>query len=135
MPATVNTQITPIQNNEGGGFPDGAFGQYSPPQGGLPTIAAAGSTQATATALTALGQLTTVTAASGTNGIILPISPVGTEILVYSSAATNALLVYPPVGGAINNAAANASQSVAARKLTRFVALDSIGNYACTLSA
>lgn len=134
MPSVVNTQISQILNNESGGFPDGTVGQYGA-NVALPTIAAAGTTQTTGTAVTTQGQLVNVTAASGTNGVTLPVSQAGTEFLIYSSAATNALLVYPPLTGAINNGTVNTSLSVTARKLARFVALDNVGNYAAALSA
>lgn len=88
--------------------------KFSPEQaknlgGQTSTIAAAGNSQGTATAVTA--SLTTVTGADGTKGVILPAALPGDTVRIYSSAATNALIVYPPSGAAINAASANASYS------------------------
>lgn len=90
------------------------------------TIAAAGSAQADAALIGA--NITVVTAASGTNGVVLRKAKSGNPYtgMVYSSAATNALLVYPPVGGTINNGTANAALSVAARKPIFFVAVSAV---------
>jgi hypothetical protein len=97
------------------------------------TIGAAGTNQATAAAIP--GEVTVVSGASGTNGVILPVPTQGQRFEIISSAATNALLVFPPLGGTINYAAVNASLSVAARKKVMLIALDNTGNYAATLSA
>jgi hypothetical protein len=68
-----------------------------------------------------------VTGADGTKGVILsPAKIVGQSYLVYSSAATNALPVYPPSGGTINSGTANASLSVTARKPVYFIATSKI---------
>lgn len=85
---------------------------------------AAGANQATAASLT--GVVTIVSGATGTNGVILPKAKVqGRSLVIYSSAATNALLIYPPVGGTINNGALNASFSATARTP---ILLWSVGN-------
>jgi hypothetical protein len=87
--------------------------------GGVPsTVAAAGTTQGTAALIGS--SLVTVTGASGTNGVILPAGMPGDTVTIYSSAATNALLVYPPVGGAINAAATNAAYSLTAQTAHQF---------------
>jgi len=78
------------------------------------TFAAAGSAQTDATLVG--HPLNLVTGASGTNGVVLTKAKVpGRTVEIYSSAATNALLVYPPVGGTINNGSTNASFSATAR--------------------
>lgn len=78
------------------------------------TIAAAGSSQTDAA--TGGGNVTVVTGASGTNGVIIGKPKVmGRQRIYYSSAATNALLIYPPVGGTINNGSTNAAFSATAR--------------------
>lgn len=87
--------------------------------GGQPsTLAAAGTNQGTAAAITS--SIVTVTGASGSNGVILPSAMPGDEVTVYSSAATNALLVYPPSGAAINAASANAAYSQTAQTAHKF---------------
>ena len=87
--------------------------------GGIPsTLAAAGTTQGTAAAITS--SIVTVTGASGTNGVILPSAMPGDTVTIYSSAATNALLVYPPSGAAINAASANAAYSHTAQTTHQF---------------
>jgi hypothetical protein len=82
-------------------------------------VAAAGSTQADAAALT-LGTLNVVSAADGTKGVKLPAAAPGDVVRVYSSAATNALKVYAQTGGAINAGAANAAFSQTAQKVAVF---------------
>lgn len=97
--------------------------------------AAAGSGQSDATLIGA--NLTIVSGASGTNGVILRKGKGsnGTYAgVIYSSAATNALLVYPPTGGTINGGSANASVSVAARKPAVFYAITPI-DFIINLSA
>lgn len=94
----------------GGGF---SAGQAKALSGGFQTLAAAGTNQATGGVIRSSN--VTVTGASGSNAVVLPVADIGDEILVYSSAATNALLVFPPVGGNINGAAANASFSATAQ--------------------
>lgn len=75
---------------------------------------AAGTNQATGAQLRAPVNL--VSGATGTNGVTIPKSKVpGRQLVIYSSAATNALQVYPPVGGTVNNGAVNAVFAAAAR--------------------
>lgn len=80
---------------------------------------ATGSTQATALALTADATLVATTAAS--TGVLLRAER-GSQT-VYNGGA-NALAVYPPVGGTINNGAANAAFSVGAGKSAMFMSPD-----------
>lgn len=93
--------------------------------GAVSTIAGAGSTGADATAITA--KITIVTGADATVGAILPAGDGDTPAvyLVYSSAATNALKVYPPSGGAINAGSTDAAFSLTARKPCLFVRVSS----------
>lgn len=89
------------------------------------TVAAAGSAQTDATLIGA--NVTIVTAASGTNGVILRKPKSANNFYtgaVYSSAATNALLVYPPTGGTINNGTINAALSLPARKVGTFMSVN-----------
>jgi len=85
---------------------------------------ATGSTQATAFQISSA---TTVfgTVASGT-GAILPTVTAGDELWVTNYGA-NALTVYPPVGGAINNGSANAGVSIAANGTTAFKCVSANG--------
>lgn len=91
-------------------------------------VAAAGADQATATTLPQGTVVTTVTGASGANGVVLNKAKVqGRSLVVYSSAATNALLIYPPVGGTINNGTANAAFSATARTPIYLISLGNDG--------
>lgn len=75
------------------------------------TVAAAGNSQGTATAMVA--DFVVVTAADGTKGVILPTPAVGRRVLIKNNA--NAVLkIYPTTGGAINAVAANGSLDIAA---------------------
>jgi hypothetical protein len=88
------------------------------------TLTASGSTQGTALAISDdVNIFTTVAASTGT---ILPGSTLvsaGDNILVVNYGA-NALTVYPPTGGKINNGSANAGVSVAANKNAEFVCIN-----------
>jgi hypothetical protein len=89
------------------------------------TIASAGSVQGDAAALVANTSYD-VTGADATKGVRLPVPPyIGAHVNVYSSAATNVLKVYPNSGATINNGAADAALSIAARtpKVFRAISL------------
>lgn len=114
----------------GTGYPDRGNGTIDPvngsPIGGsVATIAAAGSTQADATALT--GAINKVTAADGTKGAILPActddSRLTTRVVVWNSAAA-VLKVYPNTGGTVNGGSANAATSLAANTVAEFILFD-----------
>lgn len=79
----------------GGGF---SAGQALAIGGRAGTVAAAGSTQGTATTIVA--SLTIVTAADGTKGVILPAASVGDEYWIENNSGST-LKVYPPTGAAI----------------------------------
>lgn len=82
------------------------------------TLTATGTVQGNAFALPAdVNRFTTV--AAGT-GAILPAMNPGDEIVVFNGGA-NALLLYPPVGGAINAVAVNGSYSIATATPTAYV--------------
>ena len=66
-------------------------------------VAAAGTNLATAAALS--NGVNVVSGASGTNGVALPTAVAGTTITVYSSAATNGLIVYANTSDTINGGA------------------------------
>ncbi len=69
------------------------------------TVSAAGTTQATGTALNAGHNIVTTVAAS--SGVRLPACEIGDEVFVYNGQVTNALTVYPDTGATINQLAAN----------------------------
>jgi uncharacterized membrane protein YgdD (TMEM256/DUF423 family) len=96
---------------------------------------ALGTNQATAFALTA-SQTEFTTVASGTGAILPAVGGrvnAGDLLAVYNKGA-NALLVYPPVGGAIMLSAANAGVSVPSGKSALFGARGD-GNYFSLISA
>lgn len=85
-------------------------------------VAAAGSDQAGAAALVA--EVSTVSGADGTKGVKLSTPAAGDVQSVYNEHATNALKVYPHVGGDINDAATNASINLAGKTFANFRSLD-----------
>jgi hypothetical protein len=95
-------------------------------------------TQATATVLSFEYNEFGTVAASG--AAVLPTSQQmggvtpGDDIVVANLGA-NALVVFPPVGGKIGTAAANASVSVPAGKSARFYASLTTGNWTANISA
>lgn len=94
-------------------------------------ITAAGTTQATAAALPAANNFIGTAAAS--TGVILPPGTAGDEVFVYNGGAST-VAIYPPVGGAINNLAANTAVTVATLKSAYFVYSSGL-NSASLLSA
>jgi hypothetical protein len=102
--------------------------KYSPPA--TASVAATGSSQATAALLSAV--FNTITAADGTTSVRLGIPLYGdpdsgqggiTPIIVYNSHASNAVPVYPQTGATIDAEAANASVSLAAGQISFFYPL------------
>lgn len=78
------------------------------------SVAAAGSTQGDATAITETGPaLIEVTGADATKGAALPAAAAG-QVLFVKNAAAAVLKLYPASGDAINGLAANASLDMAA---------------------
>lgn len=86
------------------------------------TIAAAGDAQANATAIT--NQITYVTAADGAKGVRLPAATAGAVYVVYSTVATNGLLVYPATGDDINDGTGDAAVTMEGKTMAIFVGLD-----------
>lgn len=76
------------------------------------TLAAAGSVQGDAAAITA--KVTTVSAADGTKGVILPATPAVGAIYQVINTVAAVLKIYPGSGDAINATAANTAVSIAA---------------------
>ena len=81
--------------------------------------AAAGNSQATATAITK--NLNAVTGADGTKGVKLPIGAAGDEIVVINTDAAQVLKVYPETGGQINALGADAAISIGPGKAASFI--------------
>lgn len=96
------------------------------------SIAAAGSAQGDATAVTA--GINTVSAADGTKGVILPAAKAGLQIEVYNEHATNGLKVYPATGDDINDGSANAAVTTEGKTRAVFVGLDT-ATWAATFTA
>lgn len=90
-------------------------------------ITAAGSTQATATVLTTDINAVSTTAAS--TGVILPVGEQSKSMTVFNGGAST-LSVYPPLGGTINGAAANAAASITTLKGGDFIYLGPLTIYA-----
>lgn len=87
------------------------------------SIAAAGNSQGTATAIT--HRLTTVSAADGTKGVILPTpTKAGVRVFVYNEHASNGLPVFPHSGGDINDDTQNAAKTIEGKTWAEFLALD-----------
>lgn len=101
----------------------------------VPQLVAAGTTQATAKGISGdVVIFTTVAASSG--GVLPPSSDdivAGDHIFVANFGA-NALNVYPPVGGAINNGSANAAVSLAVGKTAHLISLG-YGNWLMQIGA
>lgn len=92
------------------------------------TIAAAGSTQATATPIGNEQPFVLISNNTAANGVLLPTAAyVGQEISIYPQLATAAPLVYPPVGGTVNSGTVNAGVATPARKLAKFICVDRAG--------
>ena len=90
------------------------------------TQAAAGTTQATAAALSADNVMVTTVTVASAECVILPALNLGDEQVVINGQSTNNLYVYPCVGGKINNAATNAYLELPPNRAARFKAIDSL---------
>lgn len=97
------------------------------------TVAAAGSAQGDATALSG-AILYYETAADGTKGVKLPTPSAGQIVLVYTTVAANGLKVYPASGGAINGGSADAAITMEGKTLAIFIAT-SATNWAAIFTA
>lgn len=86
------------------------------------TVAAAGSAQGDATAITKL--LTYVTASDDAKGVKLPAAAAGLVYEVYNTVAAKVLKIYPSTGDDINDGTTDAALSIAGKSFARFVALD-----------
>ena len=92
------------------------------------TIAAAGTTQATGTAIGNEQPFVLISNNTAANGVVLPVAAyIGQEISIFPQLVTNAPLVYPPVGGTVNNGTVNAGVATPARKVAKFICIDRAG--------
>ena len=96
--------------------------------------AAAGSTRADATSMTA--SFNWVTAADATKGVIIPAPTAGRIIIVKNDDAANAILkVYAPGSAKINGVAGSTAFSMAAKTACLFVAYDTTDWFSVPLVA
>ena len=96
--------------------------------------AAAGSTRADATAMTA--SFNWVTAADATKGVIIPAPTAGRVIILKNDDAANAILkVYAPGSAKINGVAGSTAFSMAAKTACLFVAYDTTDWFSVPLVA
>ena len=91
------------------------------------TVAAAGSTNANATAITTYGVIH-ATGADATKGVKLPPAAAGKVVIVKNADAANAVLkVYPDTSDKINSGTATTgSLNMAAKTAAMFIALDDV---------
>lgn len=123
MAVATSTNKVSLLQNAGNIQPDTLRQTYS-----ISTIAAAGTTQATATAIGNEQPFVLISNNTAVNGVVLPVAAyIGQEITVFPQLVTNAPLVYPPVGGTVNNGTANAGVATPARKAVKYIAVDRTG--------
>ena len=103
------------------------------PEASVVAVAAAGSAQGDAAALTAHA-VNSVSAADGTKGVVLPAAAAGLRVEVYNSVATNGLKIYPATADTINGGSANAAVTIEGKTHATFVATDST-NWAALFTA
>lgn len=100
----------------------------------IEAVAAAGTNQATGTALVA-GHLNVVSGADGTKGVTLPTAVAGTVVVVYSSVATNGLPIYPAADDDINDGTTDAAITIEGKTAVMFIAADATTWVALTYTA
>jgi len=123
MATTTATIKTSLQQNNANIQPD-TLRQTS----NITTIAAAGTTQANATAIGNTQPFVLINNNTAANGVILPTAAyIGQVITVFPQLITNAPVVYPPVGGAVNNGTVNAGIASPARKAVQYICVDVTG--------
>lgn len=92
--------------------------------GAATSVAAAGSAQSSATALT--GSINSVTASDDAKGVILPANyAAGDMVFVMNTVSNKTLKVYPQSGGDINNGSDNAAITMRAAQAALFISLGS----------
>lgn len=121
MPIGTNIFKSGVLINNPNPLPDGSYATST----SIVDVAAAGTTQLTATAIST--QFVSINNNTAANGVILPIGVRGQTITVHPRLITNAPLVYPPVGGTLNGAAVNVGVAATARVKTQFLCIDDVG--------
>lgn len=98
------------------------------------SLGAAGTSQGTATAITTANWIATTVGAG--SGVVLPVSPTvsAKDTLFGANHGVNTLAVYPPNGGKLGTASANAPLLLAPGKAALFFCIDGI-NYAVLVGA
>lgn len=86
------------------------------------TFTAAGTSQATATAITTV--FTLVTTATEGQGALLPASMAVSDQCTVANGTTVDIYVYPPVGGKINNGTANIPMMISPNSAIDFTCVD-----------
>lgn len=123
MAIATSTNKTSLQVNNANANPDAIRETFN-----VTTIAAAGSTQGTATAIGNTQPFVLISNNTAANGVILPVAAyIGQSITIYPQLVTNAPLVYPPVGGSVNSGTVNAGVATPARKAAEFVCVSRDG--------
>lgn len=97
-------------------------------------VSAAGTTQGTATLLSASTSIVTTVGAGA--GVKLPITPTvsAKDRLHVANHGANTLAVYPPTGGKLSNGTANVPAMIAPNKCADFLCIDGT-NYSAFLGA
>lgn len=123
MAIATTTNKVSLQVNNSEILPDASRGTFN-----VVTIAAAGTTQATATAIGNTQPFVLISNNTAANGTILPVATyIGQKITIYPQLPTNAPLTYPPVGGSINSGTVNAGLATPARKAAEFICVSRDG--------
>jgi hypothetical protein len=115
MTQTVN-QILNSMHDKGDGK---TIGKLMDKIYGSSTVAALGSSQATAAFIQAAK--TAVTGADGTKAVVLPAGQADDTYKIINTNASNALKIYPPVGGTINSLSVDAAYTLAAAQEGSFI--------------
>lgn len=117
--ATIKTSL--LKNNSNP-LPDAYRDTFN-----VSTIAAAGTTNVTATAIGNTAPFVLINNNTAANGVILPTATyIGQVITIYPQLVTNAPKVYPPVGGTINSGTVDASVASTARKAIQYIAVETV---------
>lgn len=88
-------------------------------------LSAAGTTQATATSISADRNIVSTVAAS--SGVVLPSCDVGDSIEVYNNQGTNDLTVYPDSSSTINQLSANVGALLGVYRMCKFTRVTTTG--------
>ena len=123
MPKTVISDAKGVVNSAGSGTTvsnavtlSGAATLSNSVIFGVQAVAAAGTNQSTAAAISATGgYVAKVSGADNTKAVRLPSPTAGLKIVIINAAASTTLPVFPPSGAAINGGSPDASVTIAAK--------------------